>query len=159
MSYINYDETYFERQLEKYWERRRKKDEEAARLAQDPKKVIRSKKDIDRLCKSFTPEQRRMQDLMLRDHEQHKRAFEPLPVSTLLQQNRVNDFDSDAFDRDILRSRGEQNVRRTHTPKESVSEDPVVYRSIAMTPDGETRCIEMRGHVPIPLPELKKMAP
>ena len=140
MDYINYDK--------QYWERKRK-ESRLAQLAQDPKKVIMSVKDLDRLCKSFTPEQRRVQNLMLRDHVQRKHAFESPPSV----------FDSDAFDRDILRSRGEQNVRHTRTPNESVSEDPVVYKSVAMTADGETRYIEMRGHVPIPLPELKKMAP
>lgn len=155
MNHVIYCRTYWD--AEAYWKRKREEQErkrkeaeaEKARLSQDPKKVIRSKKDLDRLCKSFTPEQRRMQDLMLRDHERLKHVFEP-PLSF---------FDSDALDRDILRSRGEQNVRHTRTPNESVSEDPVVYRSVAMSPDGETRYIEMRGHVPIPLPELKKMAP
>ena len=171
MSYVNYDK--------KYWERKREQAEKARR-AQDPKKVIMTEKDLDRLCKSFTPEQRRMQDFMLRSHERYKREFgsPPSVFDSAATEPPVNDvwdeirdsvgvirrkpsykFDSDAFDRDILRSRGERNVRRTCTHKECVSEDPIVYKSVAMTPDGETRCIEMRGHVPIPLPELKKMAP
>ncbi len=168
--------SYVTHHIKSYWERKR----EEAKLAQDPKKVVMSEKDLDRLCKSFTPEQRRMQDFLLRDHERRNRAFEsPTSVfGNVATESPVNDvwdeirdsvginrrkpsykFDSDAFDRDILRSRGEKAVRRTRTHKESVSEDPVVYKSVATTPDGETCYIEMRGHVPIPLSERKKMAP